>query len=431
MMQFSESMLARRGKLPPSLDDVKDFIDAAIESSITTLHTVNDTIHANPQLAWEETIAHDIFIKELGEKGFHVTPSAYGVKTAFEVIANGKAAGRTVNFNAEYDALPGIGHACGHNLISVASLTGFLALSALVEAYDTTGRVQLLGTPAEESGGGKIALLAAGAYNNVDVSLMGHPFSTLGHGPDPQYTGSAGQRSIAHLGLIATFHGKNAHAAANPWDGVNALDAVVCAYNNISFLRQQTRPDERIHGCILESPKVTNVIPGYTKMEYSVRAPSMGNCRVLADKVINCFKAAALATGCHLELSEEDMYADLRINKTLCTRYAEAMARFNEQVVVEREDAMAGSTDQGNVTYAVPALHAIFGLPNKENPEINPHNAEFATCAGTEEAFQAAVRCGKGMALTGWEILTDDAVWKQCKAEFEVDKKVRDQEVCK
>lgn len=428
MMQFSESILARRGKLAPSLDEVKDFIDAAVETNITTIHTVNDTIHANPQLAWEETIAHDIFIEKLGEKGFHVTPSAYGVKTAFEVIVNGKTAGRTVNFNAEYDALPGIGHACGHNLISVASLTGFLALSAAVEAYGATGRVQLLGTPAEEAGGGKIALLSAGAYNDVDVSLMGHPFSTLGHGPDPKHTGSAGQRSIANLGLFATFHGKNAHAAANPWDGVNALDAVACAYNNVSFLRQQMRPDERVHGCILESPKVTNVIPGYTKVEYSVRAPSMGSCRALADKVINCFKAAALATGCRLELEEEDMYADLRINKTLCTRYAEAMARFGEQVVVEREDSMAGSTDQGNVTYAVPALHVIFGLPNKENPDINPHDAEFARCAGTEEAFQAAVRCGKGMALTGWEILTNDAVWEQCKADFEEDKKVRGQE---
>lgn len=407
------------------LDEVKDFIESTTESYLSTIHTVNNTIHANPQLAWEETIAHDIFVEELGKKGFHVTPSAYGVKTAFEVIFNGKAAGRTVSFNSEYDALPGIGHACGHNLISVAGLTGFLALSALVEAYGVAGRVQLLGTPAEEAGGGKIALLKAGAYNDVDVSLMGHPFSTVGHGPDPKYTGSAGQRSIANLGLFATFHGKNSHAAANPWDGVNALDAVVCAYNNVSFLRQQMRPEERVHGCILESPKVTNVIPGYTKMEYSVRAPTMGACRALADKINNCFRAAALATGCRLELEEEDMYADLRINKTLCSRYADALARFGEHVLVERKDSMAGSTDQGNVTYAVPALHVMFGLPNKGNPDINPHSAEFAECAGTEEAFQAAVRCGKGMALTGWEILTNNALWEQCKVDFEQDKETR------
>lgn len=424
-MQLLQTIAARRGEMAPGLDEVKDFIESTTISNLSTIHTVNNTIYANPQLAWEETIAHDIFVEELGKKGFHVTPSAYGVRTAFEVTVDGKAAGRTVNFNAEYDALPGIGHACGHNLISVAGLTGFLALSALVEAYGLAGRVQLLGTPAEEAGGGKIALLKSGAYNDVDVSLMGHPFSTVGHGPDPKYTGSAGQRSIANLGLFATFHGKNAHAAANPWNGVNALDAVVCAYNNVSFLRQQMRPKERVHGCILESPKVTNVIPGYTKMEYSVRAPTLGACRALADKVKNCFGAAALATGCRVELEEEDMYADLRINKTLCSRYAAAMARFGERVLVEREDSMAGSTDQGNVTYAVPALHVIFGLPNKDNPDINPHNAEFAECAGTEEAFQAAVRCGKGMALTGWEILTNDALWEQCKADFKEDKKTR------
>jgi amidohydrolase len=312
-------------------------------------------IHSNPELAWEETIAHDTLTRFLSaQKIYNVTESAYGIKTAFEATCvsplTSQVEGRTINFNAEYDALPGIGHACGHNLIAISSLAAFIGLSAAVREFNVAGKVQLLGTPAEEVGGGKNALLDAGAFKGVDVSLMGHPIPKPvpgGRGYDEGITGIAGMPSVAHLGLFATFHGKNAHAGMNPWDGVNALDALVCAYNNISVLRQQMRPDERVHGCVVEAPKVNNVIPDMTKLNYSVRSATMDGCRKLGDKVVACFNAAALATGCTVEISEEAMYADLRVNKTLCEQYASKASRYGERILPTSEEPFAGSTDQG------------------------------------------------------------------------------------
>lgn len=188
----------------------------------------------------------------LRKNGYDVTPHAYGISTSFEARYENGTGGRVVVFNSEYDALPGIGHACGHNLIAINGLVGFLGLSAALKATDTPGIVRLLGTPAEEGGAGKSKLLAAGAYNGVDVCLMGHPGPKERHGEG--YTGTAGYRTVARTALIADFYGKPAHSGGNPWDGLNALDAVVSAYNNISMLRQQVRPEDRIHGCILESP---------------------------------------------------------------------------------------------------------------------------------------------------------------------------------
>ncbi|OBT71212.1 hypothetical protein VF21_09876 [Pseudogymnoascus sp. 05NY08] len=408
-------------EMSPNPVKVKEVIDAAISQCLQDLKATNKTIHSNPELAWEETIAHDVLCSFLSSRSFQVTASAYDIKTAFEARNKESQPGeRCVSFNAEYDALPGIGHACGHNLIATASLTAFVALSAAVEKFGVAGKVKLLGTPAEEAGGGKCALLAAGAYKDVDVSLMGHPGTQIGHGDNN--TGTAGQKSIAHLGIFCAFYGKNAHAGVNPWDGLNALDAVVSAYNNICFLRQQMRPEERLHGCIVEAPRVTNVIPAYTKVSYSIRSSTMEGTRKLGDRVKSCFEAAGLATGCRVEISEEPIYADLRINKTLCDRYTAHILEYGEQVYSIKDEVLSGSTDQGNVSYAVPALHSTFGIPGGA---INPHNAEFAKCAISDEAFECAIRVGKAMAMTGWEILTDDSVFESCRRDFEADKMLR------
>jgi amidohydrolase len=236
----------------------------------------------------------------LNENGYKVTKPAYGLETALE--ARSGSGGRLVNFNAEYDALPGLGHACGHNLIATASVTAFLALSAALKELKVPGRTQLLGTPAEESGGGKIALLRAGAYEGVNVSLMAHPGPTV---PSKEgFTGTAGLHTIAHLGIDATFRGRSAHAGINPWNGSNALDALVCAYNNISVLRQQMKPDARVHGCILEAPKVANIIPDLTKVGYSIRSPNAKDVEELGRKVKNCLQAGALATDCQVTFEE-------------------------------------------------------------------------------------------------------------------------------
>ncbi|KAH7251047.1 hypothetical protein BKA59DRAFT_491628 [Fusarium tricinctum] len=331
------------------------------------------------------------FVSDLG---YEVKRHAYSIETSFEVI-HGKG-GRIVNFNAEYDALPGLGHACGHNLIATASVTGFLALAYVLEKFGIDGRVQLLGTPAEEDGGGKIALLNAGAYEEVDVSLMI---------------------------LQGTYHGVSAHAGATPWEGINALDALVSAYLNVSMLRQQILPSERIHGAIVEAPKPSsNAIPALTKTEYTARSPTIRGARDLAGRIRQCLEAGALATGCKLEVEEKPGYADLRINDSLCSSFQQHIAA-NDIKVMKSDGPVAAATDQGNVSYAIPALHAVIGIPADDGSKN--HTAGFTKAAGTAVAYERTVLSGKAMAMTGWDVLTKDEFFDEVRGDFERDQKKR------
>jgi amidohydrolase len=215
-------------------------------------------------LAYEEHKAHANFVSLLQSLGFDVTPHAYGLETSFS--AEYGSGGRLVIYNAEYDALPNIGHACGHNLIATASFAGFLGAAAALKASGAPGRVRLLGTPAEEGGGGKVILIKNGAFNDAAACLMTHP--------GPQYllsgdiTGVAAVKMLANVKWSVSFTGQTAHAAMEPWNGINALDAVCLSYNAISMLRQQIRPHERIHGVFKEAGDRPNVIPGRTSVDY-------------------------------------------------------------------------------------------------------------------------------------------------------------------
>jgi amidohydrolase len=233
-----------------------------------------------------------------------VTPHAYNLATSFQ--AEFGKDGRVVVFNVEYDALPGIGHACGHNLIATASLAAFFAVKALLQkSAHVSGRVRALGTPAEEGGGGKIKLIDAGAYKDVDCCMMTHPMSgTMFPTKKQGVTGIAYGTCVASAKFRATFTGRTAHAAAAPQDGINALDAAVLAYNGISMLRQQILPEQRIHGIIMEGGEKANVIPGRAKMDYNVRGRTIKETKVLQARVVRCFEGAAVATGCEVQLEE-------------------------------------------------------------------------------------------------------------------------------
>lgn len=211
--------------------------------------------------------------------------------------------GRVVTYNAEYDALPGIGHACGHNLIATASIASFLGLAAALKESGVPGRVRLLGTPAEEGGGGKIPLINAGAFDDVDACLMIHP-APIGDYQGKSYNGKAWTRALAMTRFNVVFKGRPAHAAAAPYQGINALDAVVLAYNGVSMLRQQIRSYDRIHSAIQNGGDVPNVITSMTKTEYCVRSNTRKEVADLKKRVINCFEGAALATGCSVEYEE-------------------------------------------------------------------------------------------------------------------------------
>jgi len=378
-------------------------------------------IHENPELAWSEHHAHDTICNFLESHSFKITRGAYNFPTSFESrtaipnLAGEKC--KTINFNAEYDALPGIGHGCGHNLIATASLVGYLALSHLIKTYEVPAELQLLGTPAEEHGGGKIELFNAGAFKGVDLSLMAHPCPISNDSSVEFLGGCAGVRTTAKVGMAAVYSGKSAHAGAEPWEGINALDALVSAYNNVSMLRQQMSPDCRIHGAVAEAPKVANIIPDSTKVVYSVRGPSINVAEGLASRVEDCLRAGALATGCRCDVERENPYVDLLPNETLCKTYCAHMKRMGKKVEVMAKEILGASTDQGNISREMPALHPMFGIPCEAGIKI--HSREFATVAGTKEAFEIAIVVGKALAMTGWDILTKEGTFQNVKKDFE------------
>ena len=392
-------------------------IERHIETSENNISWINQEIHSNPELAYEEHKAHNAFVTTLRSLGFEVTPHAYGLETAFSAEVG--TGGRLVIFNAEYDALPGIGHACGHNLIASSSFAAFLGVAAALKASNLPGRVRLLGTPAEEGGGGKLKLIAAGAYRDAAASLMVHPGP--GHKLPPSIRGIAYVRMLANVKMRVHFSGKEAHAAIAPWDGVNALDAVCLSYNAVSMLRQQIRPFERIHGVFRAAGDRPNVTPADCTVEYYVRSATRTQAQALWQRVLKCFEGAAMATGCGVQVEPLNSYADVRPSRALCQGYVDVMPA-GTVVLDDPVEFLAGSTDMGDVCYECPGFHGAFGIGTKEG-EAN-HTKGFTAVAGTEEAFGLAMECGKGMALVGWRVLTDVVFAERVQKEWEEDMKL-------
>jgi amidohydrolase len=397
--------------------DMADVINDEIRARTPEISAINKRIHANPELAYEEHQAHDAFVSTLQSLGFAVTAHAYGLPTAFS--ADFGSGGGLIVFNAEYDALPGIGHACGHNLIASASFAAFLGVAAALKSSNRPGRVRLLGTPAEEGGGGKLKLIAAGAYRDAAASMMVHPGP--GHKLPPSIRGVSFVRMLANIKMQVHFTGREAHAAIAPWDGVNALDAVCLSYNAISMLRQQIRPYERIHGVFRSAGDRPNVTPADCTVEYYVRSATRAGAEALWGRVRRCFEGAALATGCEMRVEPLNSYADVRPSRALCEAYVEVMPE-GTVAMDEPADILAGSTDMGDVCYECPGFHGVFGIDTKEG-EAN-HTKGFTAAAGTQEAFERALECGRGMALVAWRVLSDDGFAERVQREWEEDMKL-------
>jgi amidohydrolase len=345
---------------------------------------------------------------------------AYGLETSFEAEAG--SGGRLITFNAEYDALPGIGHACGHNLIATSSLAAFVATAEALRASSIAGRVRLLGTPAEEAGGGKIKLIKAGAYQGVDASLMAHPGPgrMSGMGSTVPVDGVSATRSLARKQVMVTFTGLTAHAGLAPWKGSNALDAIVASYVNISLLRQQIPPTARVHGVIRDGGKEPNIIPDSARLEYFVRDVTAASVNDLARRVEKCFVAGAEATGCTVKVvwDEENDYKDLVPNMVLAELFTAHMEDLGKNYHCDgRGEGMGASTDMGNVCYEVPGFHCGFSV-GPDVPGASPHNPNFTAAAGTRNAFVNAMECAKGMALTALDILSNDDCASRMAREF-------------
>lgn len=254
------------------------------------------------------------------------------------------------------------------------------------------------------------------------LTIERHPMS------DDEYTGkgvlgSAGFSNVASYNIQGTYHGVSAHAGATPWEGINALDALVSTYVNVSMLRQQILPSERIHGAIVEAPKPSsNAIPALTKTEYTARSTTIRGAKNLAGRIRQCMEAGALATGCKLDVEEKAGYSELRVNEPLCNSFQEHMAA-NGIKVLKTAGPVAAATDQGNVSYAKPALHAVIGIPAVDGSKN--HTAGFTKAAGASVAYERSVISGKAMAMTGWDVLTDDAFYQDVIEDFQRDEKVR------
>jgi len=362
----------------------------AIGAASEELRALSLDIHAHPELGYEETHAHGALTDYLEGTGFEVERSAHGLETSFRASAG--SGGPAVAALCEYDALPEIGHACGHNLIAIAGVAVGLGLRAALRTAEIEGTVLVLGAPAEErGGGGKIRLIEAGAFEDVDAAVMLHP----GMGDEVRPS------SLAHRGLTVEFRGQASHAAGAPWRGVNALDAMILGFSALGLLRQQIEPSHRVHGVITHGGDSPNIIPERTEAQLLVRALTREQVDVLRERVLACFAGAAQQTGCELEATWSDSpYENLQQNPPLADAYRESFEALDGTI---RPGHGGGSTDMGNVTQVLPGLHPHYRIPASSGN----HTRGFTDAAATPEAHEATIRAAQALTLASLRVFED------------------------
>jgi len=388
-----------------TLETLKKDVLSAVDAMREELLALSHAIHAEPELALEEFKAADRLTKAVEKHGIATQREAFGLKTAY-AAEFGKDGGPTIAVLSEYDALPGIGHACGHNIIATAGLGAALALSKLNGRLP--GRVRYLGTPAEERYGGKELMAREGAFDRADAAMMIHP-SNLNLITMP---------CIAICDVTAVFHGRAAHASAMPYRGLNALDAVVTAYQSIAQLRQHIRNTDRIHGIITEGGLAANIVPERAACRFYVRAVDAGELFTLKQRVHACFEAGALATGCRAEITwGETNYLDLKTNWPMAESYQKNGEALGLEFfpVKDLPPGYAGSTDMGNVSHRLPSIHPCLGVAPLN---VIIHNAEFARHAVSEKGDQAVIDGAKSMAMTVLDLMADKEMLARTKADF-------------
>jgi amidohydrolase len=386
-------------------DELKETVSAEIDRLAGMLIALSHDIHAHPELNYEEHHAHDALTAALDDAGLRPTRHAHGLATAFRADC-GRAGAPTVAVLCEYDALPDIGHACGHNVIAAAGLGAGIALAAVADAAG--GRVSIIGTPAEEGGGGKVALAEQGAFADVDVAMMVH-------GADCDLTEI---EAIAIETLEITYHGKASHAAAAPHLGRNALDAAVLGYLGVGALRQHILPTERVHGIFTNGGGMPNIVPQEAATRWFVRSPTAASLAPLKGRVLTALQAGAAATGCTCTHTWAPRpYSDLRTNAPLTASYQANAARLGRTVGDPRQlgKSVVGSTDMGNVSYLVPSIHPMIQVA----PEgVAIHTQDFARWAVSPMGDKAVLDGAKAMAMTAIDYWTDESLRSAVTAAF-------------
>ncbi len=396
------------------LQPLKQRVCAAIDRRADDLRQAADWIHAHPEIGHQEVKASQRLCDLLRDAGIEVQTGTAGMATAFRAELAGRDGLRPcIAILAEYDALPGLGHGCGHNLIGTSAIGAGLALLDVMP--DLPGSVLVLGTPAEESAapnsGGKVHMVNAGVFEDVDAAIMFHPATE---------TVMTLDRSLAARGFEFFFHGRAAHAAGAPEEGINALDAVVMLYNGISMMRQQLRSDARIHGIILSGGAAANIIPDYAAIRYRTRADDTEYLSDVVNRVVACAEGAAKATGCRLEWHEYmPGYENTMPNSVLLDLMVENLRSLGLNVNTQRKRTGRGSTDFGNVSRRVPGIEARIGIT--EQVDVPGHSIEFREAAASERGRQAMLNAAKSLAMTAVDLLGDPENLKRARAAFQDD----------
>ena len=380
---------------------LKTAVAADIDAFHDGLAAVSRQLHAHPEVAFEERRASALLSDFLIKNGFDVDKGICGLPTAFRgTYGKGKP---VIAFLAEYDALPKLGHACGHNLIAVASLAAALASRRAVDALG--GRAAIFGTPGEELYGGKCIMAAAGAFEGVDAAMITHP--------------GGGNRvlmnTLACETLKVEFKGVAAHAAGAPELGINALEALLQSFNAINSLRQHIRSSERISGIITDGGEAANIVPAHAAAELIVRAENNTLLDTLEKRVIHCFSGAARATGAKLKYSWGERYAAMISNVTLARLFHENMRSLGRAIDLGENTMLYFSTDVGNVSQLVPAIQPMISIAP---PGLMIHTPRFAKAAATPDALDAMLDAAKAMAMTAVDLLADPANLKNVRGEF-------------
>jgi len=376
---------------------------AAADAIASRMTALSDEFYNNPETGLVEHKTSAAMQRMLVEAGYSVESGVAGMETAFKAVLGSGTP--SIALLAEMDALPGIGHGCGHNIAGMASIGAACALAAVLPKPFTGGRVVVLGTPAEELGKGKIEMLRAGIFKDIDAAMMVH--------------GSSRRTIVKHfLGLIRlnfTFLGRTSHASAYPEEGINALDAVIQTFNSINALRQQFAGDIRVHGIVTDGGRAPNIIPDRAAAAFFVRAGSLPALYTIRDKVVKCAQGAALAVGCSLLSDEEgEMNAPMKINMAFVDAYRGAIAALGLQEDTQPPDKHVGSSDIGNVSQVIPTIHPH--IPIREG--INIHTRDFADATVTADGHRALMEGVNGLGLTALDILFNPETLRRIKDGF-------------
>ena len=372
------------------------------------LKELNEYIYNNPELGRKEFKACEAHKNILKKYGFKVTDNYIGIETAYLAEYSSEKDGPKIAYLAEYDALPEIGHGCGHNALGTASVGAGILLKDFVDKFG--GTVFVYGTPAEETFGAKVDMAEAGCFDNIDAAMLSHP------------TGKSHERSGTSQAMEAlqfTFKGKTAHAAGDPYNGINALDGVIQFFNSVNALRQQTKDSARIHGIISKGGEAANIIPDLAVANFYVREATTKEMVKLSERVKNCAKGAALATGTELEIENyEYTFKHLVTNETLSDIYVKNLNLQGIENVPMSEPS--GSSDCGDVSHHCPTIHSYFPI---SKCELTGHSIDFAKASISEEAYKGMKEAVLALTMTGKDILSDEELLKKIKDEFEKAKK--------